>query len=342
MAEKFAETMQQARTAIRKGDLSKARRLLRQVVRDDPQNHAAWLLLAKVTPSTAAAAEYVKRAELLQPNSSLVQGARKELEQKEQQNAARASRSRWRMAVLVGGLVLLFVLIAGGLVPAFWEHVSALRGEPVVEVASPPTVVPTLEMIVQTEVMATATPVLLPTPTMRPTVEAVPTEEVSIEEVGEVEDSSSSAGDEAQDQELIEELTSDDPTGLRPAGVGQYDRWIDVNLSDQTLVAYEGNTAVYNTYISSGTQEFPTVTGQFRTYMKYETQDMNGYLIGYDYYLQDVPYVMYFFGNFAIHGAYWHYNFGIPMSHGCINASPVDAGWLFNWAPVGTTVNVHY
>jgi lipoprotein-anchoring transpeptidase ErfK/SrfK len=94
--------------------------------------------------------------------------------------------------------------------------------------------------------------------------------------------------------------------------------------------------------ISSGTQQYPTVVGQYRTYAKYEKQDMNGYLLGYDYYLEDVPYVMYFFGDYAIHGTYWHANFGVPMSHGCVNASPEDAGWLYGWAPVGTTVNIHY
>ena len=68
---------------------------------------------------------------------------------------------------------------------------------------------------------------------------------------------------------------------------------------------------------------------------------MNGYLLGYDYYLEDVPYVMYFYGDYAIHGTYWHSNFGYPMSHGCVNTSPWDASWLFSWAPLGTTVNIH-
>jgi lipoprotein-anchoring transpeptidase ErfK/SrfK len=69
---------------------------------------------------------------------------------------------------------------------------------------------------------------------------------------------------------------------------------------------------------------------------------MNGYLLGYDYYLEGVPYVMYFYRDYAIHGTYWHNNFGTPMSHGCVNVNTPDAGWLFNWAPVGTVVNVHH
>ena len=75
--------------------------------------------------------------------------------------------------------------------------------------------------------------------------------------------------------------------------------------------------------------------------MKYESQDMTGYHLGYNYELEDVPHVMYFFEDYALHGAYWHNNFGVPMSHGCVNVNPVDAGWLFNWAPIGTTVNIH-
>ncbi|MGB1250998.1 MAG: L,D-transpeptidase family protein [Candidatus Promineifilaceae bacterium] len=119
-------------------------------------------------------------------------------------------------------------------------------------------------------------------------------------------------------------------------------RWIDVNLSTQYLTAYENGVPVFSTYISSGLPETPTVVGQFRIYLRLESQDMNGYQIGYDYYTPDVPYVMYFHGNYAIHGAYWHNNFGNQMSHGCVNTSVADGAWLFNFAGVGTLVNVHY
>lgn len=132
------------------------------------------------------------------------------------------------------------------------------------------------------------------------------------------------------------------PGSPRPAAVGAAEKWIDVNLTTQTLVAYEGDTSVLTTLISSGAWQYPTVTGEFRTYLKYETQLMNGYLLGYDYYTPDVPSVMYFYEDYAIHGAYWHNNFGTPVSHGCVNATPADAAWLFNWAPLGTFVNVHY
>lgn len=119
-------------------------------------------------------------------------------------------------------------------------------------------------------------------------------------------------------------------------------RWIDVNLTTQTLVAYENNVPVFSTLISSGTWETPTVTGQFRVYYRLPQQDMNGYAIGFDYYLPNVPHVQYFYEDYALHGTYWHSNFGTPMSHGCVNLTPTDAQWLYNFAGVGTLVNVHY
>lgn len=119
-------------------------------------------------------------------------------------------------------------------------------------------------------------------------------------------------------------------------------RWIDVNLSTQTLTAYEGDVPVMVTAVSTGTYLYPTVTGQFSIYLRHQSQTMNGYLLGYDYYLPDVPYVMYFYRGFALHGTYWHNNFGVPMSHGCVNMPTDKAQWLYNWSDYGTLVNVHY
>jgi len=128
-----------------------------------------------------------------------------------------------------------------------------------------------------------------------------------------------------------------------PPAVTSYGaRWIDVNLSTQTLTAYEDTTPVFNSLISSGTWQFPTVTGQFSIYLRYQAQDMNGYRLGYDYYLSGVPYVMYFYRDYALHGTFWHNNFGTPMSHGCVNLPTPSAQWLYNWSSYGTTVNVHY
>lgn len=114
--------------------------------------------------------------------------------------------------------------------------------------------------------------------------------------------------------------------------------WIDVDLSQQMLYAYEGDTIVASFLVSTGVSAFPTVVGQFHVYMKFEYTDM----AGPGYYLPDVPYTMYFYRGYGIHGTYWHSNFGTPMSHGCVNMYTPDAQWLFYWAPMGTLVNVHY
>ncbi len=115
-------------------------------------------------------------------------------------------------------------------------------------------------------------------------------------------------------------------------------RWIDVNLSQQMLYAYEGNNLVASFLVSTGVPAFPTVTGQFYIWIKLESTLM----AGDGYYLPNVPYTMYFYKGYGIHGTYWHNNFGHPMSHGCVNMYTPDAEWMFNWASVGTLVNVHY
>jgi len=121
-------------------------------------------------------------------------------------------------------------------------------------------------------------------------------------------------------------------------GVSYGTRWIDVNLSQQMVYAYEGDTVVNSFLTSTGTWQHPTVTGKYSIYVKYLSTRMTG--PGYD--LPNVPYTMYFYKGYGIHGTYWHHNFGTPMSHGCVNLSIPDAEWLYYWASVGTVVNIHY
>jgi lipoprotein-anchoring transpeptidase ErfK/SrfK len=128
--------------------------------------------------------------------------------------------------------------------------------------------------------------------------------------------------------------------GQKPvyASSGNGARWIDVNLSQQMVYAYEGDVIVNSFLVSTGTWATPTVTGQYHVYVKYRSAAMSGP----GYYLPNVPYIMYFYKGYGLHGTYWHNNFGTPMSHGCVNLKTDEAGWLFNWASVGTLVNVHY
>jgi hypothetical protein len=130
-----------------------------------------------------------------------------------------------------------------------------------------------------------------------------------------------------------------------PAGAPKHlSKWIEIDLSKQYLRAWQGSTMVYGTYVSTGTSRTPTPAGTFQIYSKLRYETMTGGTPGIDYYhLTNVPHTMYFLsGGYAIHGAYWHNNFGTPMSHGCVNLPLGAAEWLYNWSPIGTTVWIHY
>lgn len=114
-------------------------------------------------------------------------------------------------------------------------------------------------------------------------------------------------------------------------------RWLEINLSTQRLFAWEGKTPVHAVIISTGKASTPTPTGVFEIQSKHRIARMQGI----DYDIPDVPYTMYYSGGYAIHGAYWHHQFGTPVSHGCVNVAPDHAAWFFNWASVGTPVVVH-
>jgi hypothetical protein len=124
---------------------------------------------------------------------------------------------------------------------------------------------------------------------------------------------------------------------LDPEELAGEGRWIDVDVTRQTLTAYDGTTPIKSFLVSTGTSAYPTVLGQFRIWIKLEATDMSGP----GYHLEDVPYTMYFYQGYGLHGAYWHNNFGTPMSHGCVNLEISNAGWLFDFAAVGTLVNIH-
>ena len=124
------------------------------------------------------------------------------------------------------------------------------------------------------------------------------------------------------------------PVGVDTGG----EHWIDVDLSQQRVYAYAGDTVVNSFVVSTGTWQTPTVTGKYKVWVKLRSAAMSGP----GYYLPDVPYIMYFYGSYGLHGTYWHNNFGTPMSHGCVNLTIPDAEWLYNFSSVGTVVNVHY
>jgi hypothetical protein len=123
-----------------------------------------------------------------------------------------------------------------------------------------------------------------------------------------------------------------------------WSRRIDVNLSTQTLTAFEDDLAVFQAPIATGADGFNTPTGSSAIYDRYVRQDMVGAIGLESWYVPNIPWVQYFNGAVAFHGTYWHdvWGTGARMSHGCVNLNIDDAEWLFEWAGVGTQVNVFY
>jgi hypothetical protein len=140
-----------------------------------------------------------------------------------------------------------------------------------------------------------------------------------------------------------------DPPRKMPGWGKKGEKWIDVNLTKQTLVLYEGEKAVYATLVSTGEagledpdKSTATKRGIFRIHTKHVTATMSSNELGEEFELRDVPYVQYFEKEgYALHGAYWHDRFGMPKSHGCINLAPEDARRIFYWTKPSVPVGWH-
>ena len=135
-----------------------------------------------------------------------------------------------------------------------------------------------------------------------------------------------------------DEVSRVDISKKMPGWANDGEKWIDINVTRQVLVAYEGTKPVYATLVSTGEAglEDPATTkatkrGIFRIHTKYMTATMDSKTVGEEFELRDVPYVQYFTEGYALHAAYWHDVFGQPKSHGCINLAPEDARRLFFW-----------
>jgi hypothetical protein len=132
------------------------------------------------------------------------------------------------------------------------------------------------------------------------------------------------------------------PNAVSPEGVSG-ERWIEVNLQEQTLSVYENGELVFAALVSTGVPGAWTQPGLFQIYLKKETETMSGSFTADRsdyYYLEDVPWTMYFDQARALHGTYWHNSYGVPLSRGCVNLSPGDSQWIFNWAEEGDWVYI--
>ncbi len=320
----YLQALEAARRALARKDLVQVRRMARQAARLQPHQEAPWLFLAVASEPRAGLA-YAARALELDPSSQAARQTIRWLARRlpERQRRAAMREAHLSQDLIVGPasmealtmrrLVSPGVLaIAAGLAIALgvwfgYQPADAqqpqLASAPLAKATFTPTPTNT------PTVTPTPAPTNTPPPTSTPTPTTTPTPRPN-----------------------VSWTYSEDHTDLADEG-----RWIDVDLSAQRVTAYQGASPVRTFMVSTGTAAHPTVTGQFRVYVKLVATDM----AGPGYYLPDVPYTMYFYRGYALHGTYWHNNFGTPMSHGCVNLSIPDAQWLFNFASVGTLVNVH-
>lgn len=336
----------QARNALKRGDSFKARRWAERAVELAPEREEPWLYMAVVAHPRASLA-YLEHALQINPQSRSAQRGRHWAIQrlrKEIPNTPRmqpipvaerlpVSGSRpWRSLttlVLITVLFAITLILTTPYLPSMggitggWKPLAAIAQlisspTPTASVTPSPTLTPTptttLTPTYTPTETATSTPTETPTETPSPTSTPLPT------------DTQEPESEEGEAGVSI------------PASIGKKERWIDVDLTQQIVHAYEGKRHVRTFIVSTGTWRTPTVTGQYNIYVKYQSAPMTGP----GYYLPDVPYVMYFYRGYGLHGTYWHNNFGTPMSHGCVNLTIEDSAWLFDWADIGTVVNVHY
>jgi len=212
------------------------------------------------------------------------------------------------------------------------EASEALVPSPTATLAQPTDTVsplPTATTPEPTLVPPTATPNPTRTPTAVPTELATSEPTPDAEPTVEIEPTS-----EVDSTPLPTQEGLDIPSAIK---IDDEVHWIDVDLSEQRLTAYMGRTPVKSYLVSTGLPQTPTPVGQYAIWIKLRYDDM----AGSDYYIEDVPFVMYFHEGYGLHGVTWHANFGHRMSHGCVNQPNDMAEWLFGFAEVGTMVNIH-
>jgi lipoprotein-anchoring transpeptidase ErfK/SrfK len=355
------QLVQQSMAALRQGEKDAARRLAEQAAGLAPEYEDPWLILGAISEPDSSVV-YLRRALEINPQSQRAKDgmhwalqrmrARTQTVQPSQPDVrtvraapprpipqARPAPSFQFVPVQalaarkpsIFPLILLAVIVCAGLIAWAGDPgmVQSWSPQPAVAKAAHPLVKPSLTPTPTSTLTPTATFTPTPTPTDTPT--PTPTDTLT--------------PTPTETPTLVPTDTPVPPTPLPtddlsaiPSEITGDTRWVDVDLSKQMVYAYEGSKVVNSFLVSTGTAAHPTVIGQFHIYVKYRYADMRGP----GYYLPNVPFTMYFYDGYGLHGTYWHHNFGHPMSHGCVNLKTEDAGWLFDWASVGTLVNVHH
>lgn len=324
----------QATGAMQRGDRAAARQFAQTAAQLAPELEETWLIMAALASPRASLA-YLDKALQINPNSErarkAIHWAVQRLRETEPNTSVEARRYPARplpppVVIVRRGFSPLWLLLALFIVIglAAWSGLPSR-----LTYASANGLPRAVAGIVKPSLTPTITPTFTPTPTSTPT--QTPT-------------STSTPTQTSTPTETPTPVPTDTPTPEPPKlpgvpdGIGADEHWIDVDLTNQRAYAFKGDEMVNSFLVSTGTWQHPTVTGQFHVYVKYRYADMTGP----GYYLPNVPFTMYFFEGYGLHGTYWHNNFGTPMSHGCVNFSIPDAEWVYGWVEVGTLVNVHY
>ncbi len=347
----YREAIQQAQLALKRGNRRAARRWAEQAASLAPEQEEPWLIIAALA-TPRASLEYLKHALEINPSSKRARrGMHWAIQRYRELPSPTLSplstsipsiptSSPRRRVMLFSWAIVLLAIMAGMLVwfgtPSFsfasdqapdmlaiaqgWIGKATSTPTPTLTYTATPTASATSTLTDTPTATPTDTPTATPTHTETPipTETPLPTATTAPPTVAPKEDGA--------------------PKVYLPPGVEKGEVWIDVDLTNQQMQVYKGKNLLNTFSVSTGTWRTPTVTGQYRVYVKYAAADM----AGPGYYLPDVPYIMYFYEGYGIHGTYWHSNFGTPMSYGCVNLQTNNAEWVYNKASVGTVVNIHY
>mgnify|MGYP000477654416 FL=1 len=361
-----SDELKAARIALRRGQKKQARRHALRAAALDPTSEEPWLVLAACDSSTAAI-RHLQRALEINPNNPTAQKGLEWLRSQKSQTIPpslvetqpiptlkhpfRPSQKRKSNVISLSGTLLVITICALLIILplpilTIVSSISPAAAQFSFQNNFSPSETPT-ETLTQTPT-STATELPSPTPTPVPTETPIPTSTPTLtpqptaSETPTVAPSPTAKSKKKKKKQTTYQNKQPSPPGggyasFLPKGVGENDPWIEVDLSSQTSHAYLGKTWIRSFIVSTGTWQHPTVTGVYRIYVKYRYANMSGP----DYFLPNVPYVMYFYKGYGLHGTYWHQNFGFPMSHGCVNYTIADAAWLFDFVSVGTVVYIH-
>jgi lipoprotein-anchoring transpeptidase ErfK/SrfK len=331
--------IEKAKEALRKGDRQVARRLAQKALSFEPNNVDAWLLLGGLS-SPRASLVFLEKARVIAPDDPRVNQAiawandRFAKAYGAMDHSYDADDQRWTrfhpvpppITIEKQGTVWLWALLIVLILSIFFFSLEFIPSQLVQAGRNYAPIQSThlLKITLTPSITPSPSPTLSPTPTitptsthtLTPTLTATPTET-----------STTTFTPVPTSTQVVYEMEN----------IGNEEKWVDIDLSDQRLYAYVGDEIVRSFLVSTGTWQYPTPVGQYYVYIRLLYADMYG--PGYS--LPDVPYTMYFYEDYGIHGTYWHDNFGVPMSHGCVNMRTEDAGWLYNWSYLGILVNIH-